>query len=82
MKGRNQMKELYIIYAHRYADTYNGYGIELSVIGVARNQTEIDTIINNFRKERQKHQYWISFDTDKDKNIICSVKKFENKYLK
>ena len=81
MKGRKQMKELYIVYAHRYKDTYNGYDVELSIIGFARNQTEADIIINNFRKERQKHQYWVGFDTDKDKNIICSVKKFENKYL-
>lgn len=76
------MKDLYIVYAHRNKDPYNGYGVELSIIGVARNQTEIDTIINNFRKERQKHQYWISFNLDKDKNIICSVEKFKNEYLK
>ena len=76
------MEDLYIVYAHRNKDTYNGYGVELSIIGVARNQTEIDTIINNFRKERQKYQDWISFDLDKDKNIICSVEKFKNEYLK
>lgn len=76
------MKELYIVYAHRYRGTCAGYNVELSVIGVARNQTEIDTIINNFRKEHQKNQYWVSFDLDKDKNIICSVEKFKNEYLK
>ena len=76
------MKDLYIVYAHRYRGTCGGYNVELSVIGLARNRTEIDTIINNFRKEHQKHQYWVGFDVDKDKNIICSVEKFENKYLK
>ena len=34
------MKELYIVYAHRYVDTYNGYGVELSMIGGGRTQSD------------------------------------------
>jgi hypothetical protein len=76
------MKTIYIVYAHQYRDPYMGVGLELLTIGVARDQKEIDTIINNFRKEQQRGDYWMGFHTDADKNIECSTKKIKNIYLK
>lgn len=73
------MKEYYIVYAHGKT-FYEGY-LHKEMIGIANNQTEIDTIISNFRKTRQVRDYRIDYFLDENKNIICSTKKFENQYL-
>lgn len=78
------MKETYMVYAHQYKWPEDGWGLILTPIGVARNQEEVDTIIKNFRKDKQqrgKYEYWMDYHTDDDHNIKCSTKIIENKYL-
>jgi hypothetical protein len=74
------MKEYYIVYAHGRG-FYDGC-LYKKMIGIANNQTEIDTIISNYRKERQVRDYRIDYFLDENKNIICSAEKFENQYLR
>lgn len=75
------MKTIYIVYAHRYTDIYRGLGLEKYPIGFARNKKEVDIIINNFRKQRQKGQYWFDHHIDENKNIECSTEKIKNPFL-
>lgn len=74
------MKEYYIVYAH--GRTFYEGCLHKEMIGLANNQTEIDTIISNFRQARQHRDYKISYFTNENKNIICSAEKFENQYLR
>ena len=79
------MTKYYIVYAHRYEDCYNGWGLEKDVIGIATSKPEAKKIMKTFQKKfpHNKDCNWVVYHADdNNKNIVkCSIEPFVNEYL-